>query len=84
MIGITPGFEATAKMLVLSLAESGPVEVDEFDDAWVPAGENYRDELVSGGLVTVGPTEDDGPPVVALTGAGVALAAVEQAKAQQA
>lgn len=74
MIGITPGFEPTAIMLCQSLAESGPVLVDEFDDAWTPAGENYRDELVSGGLVTVAPTEEGGPAMVVLTGAGVALA----------
>lgn len=74
MIGITPGFEDTAKMLCESLAESGPMEVSEFDDAWTPAGENYRDELVSGQLVTVGPLQEDGPPMVALTGAGVSLA----------
>jgi hypothetical protein len=74
VIGITPGFEPTAKMLCESLAESGPVEVSEFDDAWTPAGENYRDELVSGRLVTVEQLQEDGPHMVVLTGVGVALA----------
>lgn len=73
MIGITPGFEPQALALCQSLAESGPVSVDEFDDEWTPAGETYRDELVTGGLVTISAPED-GPPMIVLTGAGVALA----------
>lgn len=91
MIGITPGFEPLALSLCQSLAESGPMRVDEFDDAWTPAGENYRDELVSGGLVTIDEVvENEGEdPVslIVLTGAGVALASaagtVEPATAQQ-
>lgn len=80
MIGITPGFESTAFMLCQSLAESGPVSVDEFDDAWTPAGATYLDELVTGQLVEVQkPPEDqpDGPTMIVLTGAGVALAQAE-------
>lgn len=81
MIGITPGFEAMAKSLVLSLAESGPVSVEEFDDAWTPAGDTYRDELITAGLVTIEePTEEQGGhPMLVLTGAGVTLAQEEQA-----
>jgi hypothetical protein len=77
VIGITPGFEPLALSLCVSLAESGPMRVDEFDDAWTPAGDTYRDELVTGGLVTVGPTEEGGPDMIVLTGAGVALASSE-------
>lgn len=75
MIGITPGFEPTAQMLCEQLAQSGPVPVGDFDDEWSPAGDTYRDELVSGGLVTVAPLEEGGEAMVVLTGAGVALAA---------
>lgn len=81
MKGITPGFEPLARSLCVSLAESGPQSVEEFDDAWTPAGETYRDELVTGGLVTIDePTEEQGGhPMINLTGAGVALAQEEQA-----
>lgn len=71
---LTPGFGPTALMLCVSLAESGPMLVDEFDDAWSPAGDTYRDELVTGGLVRIEPVEEDGPPMIVLTAAGVALA----------
>jgi hypothetical protein len=60
MIGITPGFESLAQALCVALAQSGPVAAADFDDEWAPAGENYRDELVSGGLVTVAPTRKAG------------------------
>lgn len=73
MIGITPGFETLAHSLCQSLAESGPVTVAEFDDAWTPAGENYRDELVSGGLIEIDKREGEEEWIV-LTGAGVTLA----------
>lgn len=79
--GLTPGFEATAALLCRSLAETGPQLVDEFDDAWSPAGETYRDELASGGLVVVAPTEEDGPNWITLTAAGVGLAQDEAAPA---
>lgn len=81
MPGITPGFEALARSLCVSLAESGPMAVDEFDDAWTPAGENYRDELLSGGLITIEePTEEQGGhPMIVLTGEGVTVAQEEQA-----
>jgi hypothetical protein len=83
MIGVTPGFEAMALSLCQSLAQSGPVSVDDFDDEWSPAGENYRDELVSGGFVSITePTTDEqGHPLIVLTGAGVALARGEGANA---
>lgn len=71
VIGITPGFEPLAKSLCQSLAESGPVSVSEFDDAWTPAGETYRDELMTGGLISI-EGEDQ---LIVLTGVGVALAA---------
>lgn len=76
MIGVTPGFEATALRLCRSLADSGPVSVSDFDDDWTPTGEAYRDELLTGGLVEISkpPAEEDGPPMISLTGAGVALA----------
>lgn len=74
--GLTPGFEPTALMLCQSLAKSGPVSVEEFDDAWSPAGETYRDELVTGGLVTIDPRDEGEGEAewIVLTGAGVALA----------
>lgn len=72
--GLTPGFEPLAQSLCQSLAETGPMLVAEFDDAWTPAGETYRDELVTGGLVVVAPTEEDGPDWITLTAAGVGLA----------
>ena len=84
MIGITPGFEATALMLCQSLAESGPVTVDEFDDAWTPAGETYRDELFNGGLIAIEQpsiADGDGPPTISLTAAGVGLVADQAAPA---
>jgi hypothetical protein len=73
MIGITPGFEPTAWQLCRALAESGPVPVIDFDDEWTPAGDNYRAELVSGGLID--PDYPEGN--VVLTGPGVALAQAE-------
>lgn len=82
MIGITPGFEPLALSLCQSLAESGPVTVSEFDDAWTPAGENYRDELLSGGLIEIAPGEDPQLQMINLTGAGVDLVA-DQALANQ-
>lgn len=72
MIGVTPGFEPLAHSLCQSLARSGPVSVGDFDDEWNPAGETYRAELASGGLVEIG---EDG--LIVLTGAGVALAQAE-------
>jgi hypothetical protein len=77
VIGITPGFEPLAVSLCVSLAESGPVAVAEFDDAWTPAGETYRDELVTGGLIRVEPGGEEGSDLIVLTAAGVALAQVE-------
>ena len=86
MIGVTPGFEPFAHSLCQSLAESGPVTVAEFDDAWTPAGENYRDELVSGGLIEIDPRDDgDGEEEwIVLTGAGVTLAQAEGPPAAEA
>jgi hypothetical protein len=76
VIGITPGFEALALSLCKSLAESGPVSVDDFDDEWTPAGQTYLDELVTGGLVQLNrpAAEEEGPTMIVLTGDGVALA----------
>jgi hypothetical protein len=74
VIGITPGFEGTARRVCQALANSGPVSVSDFDDDWTPTGEAYRDELVTGGLVEVTAGGDDVPPMIVLTGAGVALA----------
>lgn len=77
MRGVTPGFEPTAHALCQSLAASGPVSVADFDDEWAPAGETYRDELVTGGLVEIDERDDDGEgsvELIVLTGAGVALA----------
>lgn len=69
VIGITPGFEPLAYSLCQSLAESGPVMASDFDDEWTPAGETYRDELVTGGLVAI-----DAEGLMVLTGEGVAFA----------
>lgn len=79
MEGITPGFEPLAISLCQSLAESGPVSVAEFDDAWTPAGQTYLDELLTGGFIEItGAEEDPELRVINLTGAGVSLVQANQ------
>jgi hypothetical protein len=74
VIGVTPGFESTALMLCLSLSQTGPISVSDFDDEWAPTSEAYRDELLTGGLAEIAEGTDDAPATISLTGAGVALA----------
>lgn len=51
--GVTPGFARLARQLCQYIRNTAqvPLRVDDFDDDWCPAGETYRAELVSGGLI---------------------------------
>lgn len=83
---MTPGFEKQAADLCAYVVNTGqvPLRVDDFDDDWSPAGDNYRTELRDAGLIEERePAEDGATGGIVLTGAGRALAETSRLLARQ-